>query len=301
MELRGTSPVRPVVAQRYAYNGKELVEGIGLYDYGARWYDPVVGRWTSVDPLAGKMPGWSPYNYVLGNPISLIDPDGRSPDNTIFSDEAGNILKMQVDNLPDAIVVVSNDNLSKFNQGIAQAVLSPDGVTDSEVQDLRALGDSYMVSGMNDVYSESMNAPNISIEGLVNGRGEPITDAKPEAKSYFNISADGKTLTVDPGRIEAGNSAGAIGLAGTDPAIHSHPIHGDLWKSNPFGSSRAREPEGPSLSTPSGQPGLDARNSTGRQRSNPSRYRDVVIGPNNIFLYKGGSSKGTFKRSFFKN
>jgi RHS repeat-associated protein len=79
MELRGTSPVRPVVAQRYLYNGKELVEGIGLYDYGARWYDPVVGRWTSVDPLAGKMPGWSPYNYVMGNPIRLVDPDGRMP------------------------------------------------------------------------------------------------------------------------------------------------------------------------------------------------------------------------------
>ena len=68
----------------YLYNGKELVEGIGLYDYGARWYDPVVGRWTSVDPLAGKMPGWSPYNYVMGNPLRLVDPDGRSPEDHIF-------------------------------------------------------------------------------------------------------------------------------------------------------------------------------------------------------------------------
>jgi RHS repeat-associated protein len=79
MELRGTSPVRPVVAQRYAYNGKELVEGIGLYDYGARWYDPVVGRWTSVDPHARRYTEWSPYNYCFNNPLIFIDPDGRDP------------------------------------------------------------------------------------------------------------------------------------------------------------------------------------------------------------------------------
>jgi RHS repeat-associated protein len=81
MELRGTSPVRPVVAQRYLYNGKELVEGIGLYDYGARWYDPVVGRWTSVDPLADhpNQIHVSPYHYAANNPITHTDPDGKCP------------------------------------------------------------------------------------------------------------------------------------------------------------------------------------------------------------------------------
>jgi RHS repeat-associated protein len=62
-----------VVAQRYAYNGKELVEGIGLYDYGFRYYDPVIGRFTGVDPIADKFPHLSTYNYASNNPISNFD------------------------------------------------------------------------------------------------------------------------------------------------------------------------------------------------------------------------------------
>lgn len=64
----------------YLYNHKELQEETGLYDYGARFYDPVVGRWTSVDPLveAGQE-STSPYGYVFDNPVKLTDPDGRVP------------------------------------------------------------------------------------------------------------------------------------------------------------------------------------------------------------------------------
>lgn len=62
---------------RYKYNGKELDAETGLYYYGARYYDPVISNWLSVDPLAEKYPGWSPYNYTLNNPMIYIDPDGR--------------------------------------------------------------------------------------------------------------------------------------------------------------------------------------------------------------------------------
>lgn len=63
---------------KYKYNGKELQDELGLnmYDYGARNYDPALGRWMNIDPLAEKYFDNSSYVYVINNPLLFIDPDG---------------------------------------------------------------------------------------------------------------------------------------------------------------------------------------------------------------------------------
>jgi RHS repeat-associated protein len=61
----------------YLFNGKELDEEPGLYYYGARYLNPTNGMWLSTDPLFEKYVGMSPYNYCAGNPVKLVDPDGR--------------------------------------------------------------------------------------------------------------------------------------------------------------------------------------------------------------------------------
>ncbi len=99
----------------YKYNGKELQEelGLGVYDYGARNYDPTIGRWWQPDPLANhpKQVGISPYAYVTNNPIRFTDPTGmiwedptqadrlnRSINNRIESTEKNSIkIQAQID------------------------------------------------------------------------------------------------------------------------------------------------------------------------------------------------------------
>ncbi|WP_283115662.1 peptidoglycan DD-metalloendopeptidase family protein [Alistipes putredinis] len=71
-------PNAPATTDRYYYNGKEKQEigNTGLLDYGARFYNPDIGRWTTLDPLASKYYNISPYAYCTGNPVRFIDIEG---------------------------------------------------------------------------------------------------------------------------------------------------------------------------------------------------------------------------------
>ena len=67
-----------IYRNKYKFNGKELDDATGMYYYGARYYDPRISIFISVDPLAEQT--FEPYSYVGNNPIMFTDPTGMSKD-----------------------------------------------------------------------------------------------------------------------------------------------------------------------------------------------------------------------------
>ncbi|MEZ4755614.1 MAG: RHS repeat-associated core domain-containing protein [Flavobacteriales bacterium] len=66
---------------RFGFNGmpsdEEVAGERNSYDFGARLYDPRVGRWLSLDPLLQEYPSIGPYTFVMNMPIAARDPDGK--------------------------------------------------------------------------------------------------------------------------------------------------------------------------------------------------------------------------------
>ena len=66
----------------YLFNAKEFDEETGLYYYGARYYDPRLSLWLSIDPKEEKYSNVSTYCYVISNPLKYTDPTGMEIDMT---------------------------------------------------------------------------------------------------------------------------------------------------------------------------------------------------------------------------
>ncbi len=60
-------------------SGATTPSDLRILDFGARHYDPIVPRWTTPDPLAEKYFPINTYAYCAGDPVNLVDPEGRFP------------------------------------------------------------------------------------------------------------------------------------------------------------------------------------------------------------------------------
>jgi RHS repeat-associated protein len=97
----------PYGQNRYMYNGKEFQPEFGLdwLDYGARFYDPALGRFMTQDRFAEKYMDLTPYQYAANNPINAIDVNGDS----IWYTRNDNVITMH---FTAKIINASSDNIN---------------------------------------------------------------------------------------------------------------------------------------------------------------------------------------------
>uniref|UniRef100_UPI003D655F49 RHS repeat domain-containing protein n=1 Tax=Tenacibaculum halocynthiae TaxID=1254437 RepID=UPI003D655F49 len=89
-------------AQKFGYQGVELEEGLGLnlQEMDFRQYDPSLGKFIVIDPMAEERNWLTPYNFVQNNPILRVDPSGLLDDYHTFSD--GRILRLKTNDTTDS-------------------------------------------------------------------------------------------------------------------------------------------------------------------------------------------------------
>ena len=115
--------------------GKERDSETGFSYFGARYYDSdLMTGWLSVDPMADKYPGLSPYAYCAWNPVKLVDPDGRmvSP----IYDADGNFLGTDDKGLQGEALIM---NKADFHQGMSNEEARTKGRTLDNMSDTQAL------------------------------------------------------------------------------------------------------------------------------------------------------------------
>jgi RHS repeat-associated protein len=119
--------------ERYLTTQHERDTETGYDNRGARLYDADVMRFLSVDPLAEKHAGWNPYHFVMGNPLSLIDPDGRD---TIAINRG-----RYREDLSDEATMVFDASISYIKNGVESSLSLPDGSTSLYMFGDRARGE----------------------------------------------------------------------------------------------------------------------------------------------------------------
>jgi len=148
-----------IATNKYLYNGKELQTdyNFDLYDYGARFYDPQLGRFTGIDPIAEKYAFVTPYNYAENSPIANIDLWGLQS----YYTADGSLLRVNDPKVDKAYLITYNTKRCEdptrvlYGMNILVEVETPIPISNSELNE-RALW----------VYSES------------GGSSEIITDVK---------------------------------------------------------------------------------------------------------------------------
>nr|MBK9649938.1 RHS repeat-associated core domain-containing protein [Bacteroidota bacterium] len=154
--------------EKYLTTHHQRDEETGLDYRGARFYDCDIARFLSLDPLAVKFASWSAYNYVMGNPISLIDPTGQSADWYEHENEDGTKSTTWVPGSASSVTV----NGQTYNNAGSLSVQNSNGVE--------------TIWDQNELVSVDGQAP--SAKTLLSGTGISYTTVNPEPSGQVGIN-----------------------------------------------------------------------------------------------------------------
>lgn len=169
-----------------------------------------------VDPLADKYNAWSPYNYVLGNPIKNIDPDGRSVE-TDYYNQKGKFLGTDGNNNGKVVVVTDKKEEKAIEKTHKAGGLTSEGDVKSGVALPSALVRAEMGKAVDRAGSPSSHEEGGFFGTASDGSGEYVVHAKPGAEAVLGSGSNAEISVfqaADPSTIKAGS---------IDGTFHTHP------------------------------------------------------------------------------